>query len=118
MDRRDADALIAMCNSDVEIRPFLARQTPDAVTFRGHAGVRAWVDSLESWTRITLDLHSIEITSERSAVVEAEVWFDLEGTRTGGMTWSVWRLDNDKLTEAVGYGSRQDALDAEAGGWH
>jgi hypothetical protein len=107
-----------MCSAGVEIRPFLARQTPDAATYAGHDGVRRWVASLDRLTRITLDLHAIEITSPRSAVVEAEVWFELEGARTGGMTWSVWRFDNGKLSEAVGYGSKQDALDAEAGGWH
>jgi ketosteroid isomerase-like protein len=107
-----------MCDPDVEIRPFLARQTPDAATYRGHAGVRRWVDSLDRRTRITLELHSIEITGERSAVVEAEVWFELEGARTGGMTWSLWRFDSGRLSGAIGYGSKQDALDAEAGGWY
>jgi hypothetical protein len=107
-----------MCNPDVEIRPFLARQTPDAATYRGHDGVRSWLESLDRQTRITLEPYSTEITGERSAVVEAEVWFELEGARTGGMTWSVWRFDGGKLSEAIGYGSKQDALDAEAGGWH
>lgn len=106
-----------MTTPDVEIRPFLARQTPDAVTYRGHDGVRRWVESLDSRTRITLDLHSIEITSEQSAVVEAEVWFDLEGTRTGGMTWSVWRFDGGQLSEAIGYGSKEEAHDAEERHW-
>jgi ketosteroid isomerase-like protein len=100
------------------IRPFLARRPVDAVGYRGHDGVRAWVDSLDTDIRISLDLHTIETTGPRSAVVEAEVFFEREGSRTGGMTWSVWRFDDGKLSEAVGYGSREDALDAERGSWH
>jgi ketosteroid isomerase-like protein len=115
--QRQADVLIGMTTPDVQIRPFLARQTPDAVTYRGHDGIREWVASLDSRTQITLDLQSIEVTSEQSAVVEAEVWYDLEGSRTGGMTWSVWRFDGGKLSESVGYGSKDDALAAEGRTW-
>lgn len=110
--------MIGMCNPGVVIRPFLARQPVDAVGYYGHDGVRQWVESLDAQTRIKLDLISIEITGEQSAVVEAEVWYEREGTRTGGVTFSVWRFDGGKLSEAIGYGSKEDALDAEAGGWH
>lgn len=107
-----------MTNPDVVIRPFLARQAVDAVSYRGHDGVRAWVGSLDSDLRISLNLIGIEVTGQQSAVIEAEVFFEREGGRTGGMTWSVWRFDSGKLTEAIGYGSKDDALDAERGSWH
>ena len=107
-----------MTNPEIVIRPFLARQPVDAVGYHGHDGVRDWVGSLDSDLRISLDLHSIEITGPESAVVEAEVFFERQGGRTGGMTWSVWRFDGGKLSEAVGYGSKEDALDAERGRWH
>jgi hypothetical protein len=110
--------LIGMCNPDVVIRPFLARQTVDAVGYYGHDGIRQWVESLDADTRIELELISIETAGEQSAVVEAEVWFEREGTRTGGLTFSLWRFDGGKLSEAIGYGSKDEALDAEAGGWH
>ena len=106
-----------MTTPDVIIRPFLARQTPDAASYVGHEGVRKWIASLDADTTITLKLMHIEITSEESAVVEAEVFFERDGTKTGGMTWSVWRFEDGKLREAVGYGSREDALDAEAHNW-
>lgn len=102
-----------MTNPEIVIRPFLARQPVDAVGYHGHDGVRDWVESLDSDLRISLDLRGIEITSPESAVVEAEVFFERQGSRTGGMTWSVWRFDAGKLSEAVGYGSKEDALDAE-----
>jgi SnoaL-like domain len=118
VDNRRAEVLIGMCNPDVVIRPFLARQPVDAVGYYGHDGIRQWVESLDADMRIELELISIEIIGEQSAVVEAEVWFEREGTRTGGMTFSLWRFDAGKLSEAIGYGSKEEALDAEAGGWH
>jgi hypothetical protein len=110
--------LVEMTNQDIVIRPFLARQPVDAVGYRGHAGVRKWVASLDDDVKISLNLYSIEITAPESAVVEAEVFFERDGVRTGGMTWSVWRFDGGKLSEAVGYGSKDDALDSERRVWH
>ena len=107
-----------MTNPDVVIRPFLARQPVDAVGYVGHEGVRNWVGSLDSDIKISLNLISIEITAQQSAVVEAEVFFEREGSRTGGMTWSLWRFDSGKLSEAIGYGSKEEALDAERRSWH
>ena len=107
-----------MTNPDIVIRPFLARRPVDAVSYVGHDGVRNWVDSLDSDMRISLNLIAIETPAEESAIVEAEVFFERQGTRTGGMTWSLWRFDGGKLSEAIGYGSRDEALDAERGSWH
>ena len=106
-----------MTSPDVVIRPFLARQTPDAVSYIGHDGVRKWVESLDADTTITLNLIGIDITSDESAVVEADVVYEREGTQTGGPTFSVWRFEDGKLAEAVGYGTKEDALDAESRNW-
>lgn len=106
-----------MTNPDIVIRPFLARPTPDAVAYIGHDGIRKWVESLDSDMTITLNLISIEVTSEESAVVEAEVLYERDGSSSGGMTYSVWRFTDGKLSEAVGYGSKADALDAEERDW-
>jgi ketosteroid isomerase-like protein len=106
-----------MTSPDVVIRPFLARQTPDAVSYLGHDGIRKWVDSLDAETTISLKLKGVEITSRESAVVEAEVFFEREGSQTGGPTFSVWRFEDGKLTEAVGYGTKEDAMDAQARDW-
>ena len=118
MADRDADALVAMTNPDVVIRPFLARQPVDAVSYRGHDGVREWIAGLDSMLQITLELIAIEVTSEQSAVVETEVVFESEGSRTGSPSFSIWRFHSGKLSEAIGYGTRDDALDAERGSWH
>ena len=102
-----------MTNPEIAIRPFLARRPVDAVSYIGHDGVRDWVASLDSDMRISLNLIAIEVTADESAVVEAEVFFERQGARTGGMTWSLWRFDGGKLSEAIGYGSREEALDAK-----
>ncbi|HEX4735829.1 MAG TPA: hypothetical protein VH247_15570 [Thermoleophilaceae bacterium] len=118
LDSRRSEVLVGMTNPEIVIRPFLARQPVDAVSYVGHDGVRDWVASLDSDMRISLNLIAIEVTADQSAVVEAEVFFERQGTRTGEMTWSLWRFDSGKLSEAIGYGSRDEALDAERGSWH
>jgi hypothetical protein len=107
-----------MTNSDVVIRPFLARRPVEAVGYYGHDGVRDWIRGLDAEVRISLNLIGVETSGPQSAVVEAEVVFEAEGSRTGGMTYSVWRFDGGKLSEAIGYGTKDDALDAERGSWH
>jgi ketosteroid isomerase-like protein len=115
---RDAQALVDMTNTDVVIRPFLARQPVEAVSYHGHDGIRDWVASLDSYVRISLNLIDIDSTGTDAAVVEAEVFFEREASRTGGVTFSVWRFRDGKLSEAVGYGSKEEALDAEHRSWH
>ena len=99
-----------MCDENVLIRPYRARQADMAGEYHGHPGVREWVDSLEQDTRIVLELIDIQITGSQCAVVEADVWFDRQGVRSGGLSVSVWRFDDGRLCEAIGYGSRDDAL--------
>jgi len=107
-----------MTTPDVVIRPFLARQPVDAVAYRGHDGVREWVRSLDSQLQISLNVIGVDTPAPDVAVVEADVFFESEGSRTGGVTFSLWRFRDDKLAEAIGYGSKEDALDAERGSWH
>ena len=118
LNGRDAQVLVNMTNPEIVIRPFLARQPVDAVSYRGHEGVRDWVRSLDSHVQISLNLIEIETAGPESAVVEAEVFFEREGSRTGGVTFSLWRFRDGKLSEAIGYGTKEDALDAERGSWH
>lgn len=99
-----------MCDERVLIRPYRARQQDMAIEYRGHPGVREWVDSLERDTRIVLELLDIHVTGGQCAVVEADVWMERAGLRSGGLTVSVWRFDDGKLCEAIGYGRRDDAL--------
>jgi hypothetical protein len=107
-----------MTTRDVVVRPFLARQPVEAVGYRGHIGMREWVGSLDDFVRINLNLISVEASGPESAVVEAEVYFEREGSRTGGVTFSLWRFRDGKLAEAIGYGTKEDAFDAERGSWH
>ena len=99
-----------MCDDKVVVRPYRARQADMATEYIGHPGVREWVVSLEQDTRIVLELIDIQITGSQCAVVEADVFLEREGIRTGGLTVSVWRFDDGKLCEAIGYGNRDEAL--------
>jgi hypothetical protein len=107
-----------MTNPEIVIRPFLARDAVDAVAYAGHDGIREWIRGLDSMLQITLNLIEIEVISERAAVVQTEVVFEREGDRIGRRTFSIWRFAGDRLSEAIGYDTREDALDAEREGWH
>jgi hypothetical protein len=96
----------------VVVRPYRARQEGSATAYEGHEGIRDWVASLDDETRISLELKRIEITGSESALVEADVWFDRSGERSGGPTVSTWHFTMGKLDEAVGYATREDALSA------
>jgi ketosteroid isomerase-like protein len=110
LDSRRAEVLVGMCQPDVVVRPYRARQESGPAGFEGHEGIRTWVASLDAETRISLELREIEITGPESAIVEADVWFDRAGARSGGFTVSVWQFEDGRLREAVGYGTREDAL--------
>ena len=114
LDHRAADLLVGMCRPDVLIRPYRARQDTAAAEYSGHAGVREWVASLDQGTRIVLDLHEVEVTTRQSAIVEADVWVERDGERTGGLTVSVWCFEDGQLREAVGYPDWDSARAAEA----
>jgi hypothetical protein len=107
-----------MTTPEIVIRPFLARGPVDAVTYSGHDGVREWIGGLDRMLQIRLNLIAIDVTSERSAIVETDVLFEREGDRIGRRTFSIWRFQGDKLSEAIGYDTREDALDAEQRSWH
>ena len=103
-----------MCQPDVLVKPYIARPTGGPVEYHGHAGIEEWVGSLDSATRISLDLFEVVVTGPQSAVVGTEVWLTTGSERSGGPTWSAWRFDDGKLREAVGYATKDDALAAEA----
>jgi ketosteroid isomerase-like protein len=102
-----------MCSPDVVVRPYIARQSDAPRAYVGHAGIEHWVASLDAQTHIKLELLEVHVTGPQSAVVGTNVWLESGDSRTGGETWSVWRFDDGKLLEAVGFGTRAEALAAE-----
>lgn len=117
LDNRQAEILVGMTDPAVVVKPYRARQENEDVEYRGHDGIRHWVDTLDEDLRITLELLDVQVMGSQSALVEADVWFSREGVRTGGLSVSVWRFDDGKLCEAVGYGNRDAALSAEHVPW-
>lgn len=112
LGERQAEALAAMCTPAVAIRPDRARQEEGAPEYHGHAGVREWVASLDGDTTITIELCEIRPVGPDAAVVETEVWRTNADERRGGLTYSVWHFEDGKLREAIGYTSRDAALEA------
>jgi hypothetical protein len=71
--------------------------------------VREWVSSLDDETRISVEPIAIHIADHDTAIVEVNVWMTKGGERTGGFTCSVWRFEDGRLREAIGYASVEDA---------
>ena len=113
LDARRAEVLVGMCDPDIAVRPYRARQEGSATVYIGHDGIRTWVESLDAETRITVELKQIDIMGPESAMVEVDVWFDRGDERRGGPTVSTWHFTAGKLDEAVGYANREAALAAE-----
>lgn len=101
-----------MSHPDITISPVRARQEGSANEYHGHDGIREWVGGLDAATRITFDLHAVQICGLDTALVEASVWLRTAEARSGGSTCSVWRFEDGKVREVKGYPSRDEALAA------
>jgi ketosteroid isomerase-like protein len=120
MSRLDAEALVALCDPDVEFRSRIAEA--DDVTYRGHGGVRDYIASLADvfeWVR-TEALDVVE-ESDRAVVcnrfcargrysgVEVEErFFQALRFRDGKVLWWGFYPSKAEALEAVGL-SEQDA---------
>ena len=109
LDSRSTEVLVGMCQPNVVIRPYRARQAAGPTEFATHDGVREWVASLDAGTRISVEPIAIHITDIDTAIVEVNVWLTTGDERTGGYTCSVWIFEDGRLLEATGYATLEDA---------
>ena len=112
MSRLDADALVALCEPDVEFRSRIAEA--DDVTYRGHDGVRVYIASLAEvfeWVQ-TEPLDVVE-ESDRAVVCNR---FRARGRQSGveieERFFQALRFRDDKVLWWAFYPSRAAALEA------
>ena len=112
MSRLDAEALVALCEPDVEFRSRIAEA--DDVTYRGHDGVRDYIATLAEafeWVR-TEPLEVIE-GSDRAVVCNR---FRARGRQSGVEVeerfFQALRFRGDKVRWWAFYPSKSEALEA------
>ena len=116
VNRRDADAWVAIFSPSVEWE-----ESGDAFpglrgVHRGWAGVRKWFEEaiLEPWERLHLQVE--EISEASGGRVFGEYLFTATGRASGVETrlrfWSVFRVAGGKVTRRQIFWTREEALEA------
>jgi ketosteroid isomerase-like protein len=120
MSRLDAEAMVALCEPDVEFRSRIAEA--DDVAYRGHDGVRDYIASLAEvfeWVQ-TEPLDVVEVSDRavvcnrfrargrHSGVEVEERFFQALRFRDGKVLWWAFYPSRTEALEAVGL-SEQDA---------
>jgi ketosteroid isomerase-like protein len=113
-NRRDADAFIANVSPDVEWEDTLF-WTQRARTYRGRAGVRAWLDEIqEPWE--SLHIEATEITDAGDDRLFVEFAMTARGKESGAETqfrfWSVIWVADGVVARRRSFHDRAEALDA------
>jgi ketosteroid isomerase-like protein len=120
MSRLDAEALVALCDPEVEFRSRIA--SADDVTYRGHEGVRDYIASLAEafeWIRTeplevvdggdrAVVCNRFRARGRRSGVEVEERFFQALRYRGGKTRWWAFYPSKAEALEAVGL-SEQDA---------
>jgi ketosteroid isomerase-like protein len=113
MSRLDAEALVALCDPDVEFRSRIAEA--DDVTYRGHGGVRDYIASLVEvfeWVRTeALDVveesdravvcNRFRARGRHSGVEVEERFFQALRFRDGKVLWWAFYPSKTEALEAV-----------------
>ncbi|HEX2128876.1 MAG TPA: nuclear transport factor 2 family protein [Solirubrobacterales bacterium] len=61
INRGDADELIALADSSIDYLPYLGSVSGEAGAYRGHEGVRRYVNDLrEAWSAYSVEIHTLE----------------------------------------------------------
>jgi ketosteroid isomerase-like protein len=113
-NRRDADAFVADLSPDVEWEDTLF-WTQRVQTYRGRAGVRAWLDEIqEPWE--SLHVEAEEITETSDGRVFIELVMTTRGKESGVETqfrfWSVVWIADGMVTRRRSFHDRGEALEA------
>ena len=112
VNRRDADALIDLCDPEVEFHAYFSDVL--GATFRGHAGMRAYVREItDSFDEFSIDVEKIE---DREGFVVAELHALGRGKASGAdVEWRasyVARLRDGKGWRAAARPTEKEALEA------
>jgi ketosteroid isomerase-like protein len=112
VSRLDAEALIAVCEPDVEFQSRVAEA--EGVTYRGHDGVRDYIASLsEVFESVQTDALEVIDGGDRAVVCSSpRIQGRRGGVETEGQFFQALRFRNGKVRWWAFYPSKAEALEA------
>jgi ketosteroid isomerase-like protein len=113
LSNRDLEAMLEIAHPDIEFvtHPGFVGQEP---VYRGHAGVRRWLESLEPWEDFQVEVEELIDASEDTVVAVSRVTARGSGSGVGVemRTYDVVTVLDGKILRRRHFENRQDALTA------
>ena len=112
INRGDTDAVLELMTDDVDLRP--PSHMLDGITFRGHAGVRAWMERMaESWSKLEASPHELASVGEQLVMaIDAQLIGHESGVPVNQRSFVVYTLRAGKVAAAIAYPGEREALEA------
>jgi ketosteroid isomerase-like protein len=111
-NRGDVDSLLAAMTNDVDFRPPSHRL--DGTVFRGHAGVRAWMERIkETWSELEGSPHAVASVGEQIVMaIDTRGVGHESGVPIHQRAFVVYSVCDGKIAACIAYSSEYDALNA------
>lgn len=106
----DLDGFMALTHEDVEFTSMVAEA--EGTTFRGHAGVRAWWETVAgSFEQVTWEVLELHPTADKG-VAKLRLSGTLGGVEVSQVMWQAGRVRDGKLAWWGFFRTEQEALEA------
>jgi ketosteroid isomerase-like protein len=111
-NRGDVDALLGLVTDDADFRPPSHRL--DGTTFRGHAGVRAWMERMkETWSKLEGSPHEVASVGEHLVMaVDTRAIGHESGAPINQREFVVYTMREGKIAAIIAYPNERAALQA------
>jgi ketosteroid isomerase-like protein len=111
-NRGDIDGLLAVMTDDVDFRPPSHRL--DGTVFRGHAGVRAWMErSKETWSELEGSPHVVASVGDQIVMaIDTRGVGHESGVPIHQRAFMVYSVRDGKIAACIAYSSEHEALEA------
>ena len=111
-NRGDVDGLLAAMTDDVDFRPPSHRL--DGTVFRGHAGVRAWMERIkETWSELQGSPHEVASVGEHLVMaVDTRAIGHESRVPINPREFVVYTMREGKIAAIIAYPNEREALKA------
>ena len=110
LNAQDLEAFIALTHEEVEFTSMVAEA--EGTTFRGHAGVRAWWDTVAgAFEHVSWEVVELRPATDRG-VVKVRLAGTLAGVEVSQLMWQAGRIRDGKLVWWAFFRTEQEALEA------